>query len=66
MAFGRSSDGLLEGSLAFGCEAGELLLEDEDGGGVAAPEPEDGAVEAGVLAPDDLPASATGSDEWRQ
>jgi hypothetical protein len=69
--FGNSSDGLLDESLALGGEGGVLpadvldeeLLEDEDDGGVAAPEPDDGVLEAGAFTPDGVPASATGSDE---
>lgn len=66
MAFGRSSDGLLEVLLVFGGEDDDgVLLPDEAEnvpGALEAP----GELAAGAFGAVVLPASATGSDEWRQ
>lgn len=69
MAFGRSREELLDVSPGFGGEdeGGVWLLEEPaedvlpcglEGAGVLAAD--------GALAVEDPPASATGSDEWRQ
>ena len=67
LAFGRSRDGLLDVSPALGGE-------EEDGAGLPDEPPDeppcgpedDGALAAGAFGVVEFPASATGSDEWRQ